>query len=76
MQFVPLPADGGWHFVAREHIIAVKHVGPKKTSVVITGGVVLETNEESHAIQKRIEAVPAEPASPSAMGAMPKQRRI
>ncbi|MBV8978793.1 MAG: hypothetical protein JOZ13_15585 [Alphaproteobacteria bacterium] len=65
MPFVPLPSEGGWHFVAREHVIAVKHVGPKKASVIITGGITLETSEESHAVHRRIEAASAGPPPPT-----------
>jgi len=57
MDLVPLPSsDGGWHFVERSQIVAVKHIGPKKCSVIVTGGLILETNEDSHAIHRRIES--------------------
>jgi hypothetical protein len=55
MRFVSLPSGTGWHFVNVEEIIAVKHTGPRKTSVLLTGGIALECSEDTHVIHKRID---------------------
>ena len=55
MRLVSLPSGAGWHFVSIDEITAVKYTGPKKTTVIITGGVALECSEDTHVIHKRIE---------------------
>jgi hypothetical protein len=45
----------GWHFVNPDHIMAIKVGGPKKTVVVLHGGVLLECSEDTHVINKRVE---------------------
>jgi hypothetical protein len=52
---VALPAGPGWHFVNLDQIAAVKFAGPKRTTVVLNGGVLLECSEDTHVINKRIE---------------------
>jgi hypothetical protein len=55
MQFVSLPSGQGWHFVNVEEIVAIRFGQPGKSTVFLTGGIMIECSEETHAIHKRIE---------------------
>ena len=55
MPLVPLPSASGWHFVNIDHIVAVRPDGPRRSVVILAGSIQLETSEDSHVINKRIE---------------------
>ncbi|MBV8977684.1 MAG: hypothetical protein JO261_04445 [Alphaproteobacteria bacterium] len=56
MTFVPLPCDGGWHYIDPSQIIGVQATGEKRCEVLLFGGLSLPVSEESYAVYKRLES--------------------